>query len=380
MRTDSFKNVNSSMAYLWNKRKKSIISLLLFLSFVLLSYIEIARYRMHKNQDEFLNIIEETIGKQRFFSLIEKPERSEKDPNEMDKYAKKISDIVDVLDYVKSNGKILHVTMINEAYLQLTHNWLCNTEVLNIHDQLLIIATDDATYTSLQKRWPNVNLFPLNTMNKLNEKYLYDTWKYKYYMFLRVRFLLQLLRNNIPFVLFETDSLWLRNPNELLENYSNYDIIAAQKGGNLKLGNYSAGYMFVNSTREAAEIWSEMTKRLKEGIHETYEQDLMDHLCKHEFASARCMLFPYKHVSDGIWYRMTPSERRALVPNPYIINNNYIVGINNKIARAKKLDQWFMDKFTICNVTHVHHVLESNGRSSLVCPYGSWSARCEPSL
>lgn len=204
----------------------------------------------------------------------------------------------------------------------------------------------------------------LKMLNKFKEKYTFGEWKYKYYLLLRVKFLLHLLKINISFVLFETDSLWLKNPNQLLANYKNYDVIGAQMGDRLEQRNYSVNYMFVNSTKEGVEIWDEMTKRLANNLHNKYEQDIMDILCKQGLSSAKCTLFPYRFVSDGIWYNMNEGARNKLVPDPYIINNNYVFGIPNKISRAKKFGHWFLDDSLTCNKTHVRHVIKITGQSS----------------
>lgn len=57
-----------------------------------------------------------------------------------------------------------------------------------------------------------------------------------------------------------------------------------------------------------------------------------------QYAGAVCQTFPWDDIADGLWYKVSDQERNTLTP--YIINNNYIVGVDAKITRQALNSQW----------------------------------------
>ena len=78
------------------------------------------------------------------------------------------------------------------------------------------------------------------------------------------------------------------------------------------------------------------------------------------------MLPKSKYVS-GRWYdggvRQDSAEVRAYVRQhgvPYVINNNWIIGNENKIKRAKRWGHWFLQDFNNSELSHGRTCPNSN--------------------
>ncbi|XP_014678591.1 PREDICTED: UDP-D-xylose:L-fucose alpha-1,3-D-xylosyltransferase 3-like [Priapulus caudatus] len=256
--------------------------------------------------------------------------------------------LVRMTEEITRAGRVPLIATVNAAYLPMTLSWLCNTAAMaGVHEQTVVIATDDATHDALRRRWPTVRVFRHVTQADMTQRHKFGSNGYRVYLLMRVKLMFELLRHNVSFIMFETDCLWRKNPVPLLGDVTSstgYDVVAAQLGNKPHLGNYSVNFMFLNATPGGVGVWGEMVRRLEKGLLTEYEQDILDGLCKARHAGARCRLFPYEQIADGMWYRMTAEARRRLLPDPYIINNNFIVGVAKKMTRAKAYGHWFLAK------------------------------------
>jgi hypothetical protein len=60
-----------------------------------------------------------------------------------------------------------------------------------------------------------------------------------------------------------------------------------------------------------------------------------------------CQTFAWDDIADGLWYKLSDHERNTLTP--YVINNNYIIGLGAKITRQALNGQWFLNTNGQCD-------------------------------
>ena len=65
-------------------------------------------------------------------------------------------------------------------------------------------------------------------------------------------------------------------------------------------------------------------------------------------------VLPLSEYSDGKWYNMPETKRN--ISDPYVINNNWIIGNDKKISRAKEWGHWFLNEDDSCNIAQVKKV------------------------
>lgn len=270
--------------------------------------------------------------------------------------------LIRMVKQVASTGIVPVVAMVNSAFLPFTHSFLCNTETMDVHQHFILITTDSAAFMEISQRWPRVKVYHFIMIEELKSIYEWDDAGYWLITFMRAKLLEILLKQNIPFMNIEVDCVWIRNPLNIVSKFSGYDIITAQLGGQLWNENYTAGFIYFNATRPALLLWQEMLNRLQINIQKVMEQDAIDELCKAGFAGVKCTLFPYSKIADGMYYHRSLVERRSTSADPCLINNNYIIGLKNKVLRAKLYQHWFLEESfkesSRCNASNVREIVK----------------------
>ncbi len=116
-------------------------------------------------------------------------------------------------DILKNSTEILFVTLINSAYLNLTRNWLCNTEKMwKIHENTLILCADRKSCDQLALEYPNTNFYGFDLDEKFGSPMSWGQKSYVSFLTFRAEILEKLTEAEIPFTLFETDATWFRDP------------------------------------------------------------------------------------------------------------------------------------------------------------------------
>lgn len=81
----------------------------------------------------------------------------------------------------------------------------------------------------------------------------------------------------------------------------------------------------------------------------------MDELCRTQYNGIICRQFEWKDIADGKWFKLAESERSNI--RPYIVNNNYYVGVTNKASRQALNGLWFLSPRGLCMRSKVEHML-----------------------
>lgn len=84
-------------------------------------------------------------------------------------------------------------------------------------------------------------------------------------------------------------------------------------------------------------------------------QDVLDKLCRQQYYGVVCRQFEWAEVADGKWFKLAEAERAHL--KPYIVNNNYYVGVDNKISRQALNGLWFLSTKRKCSISKVRSML-----------------------
>ena len=171
---------------------------------------------------------------------------------------------------------------------------------------------------------------------------------YIHFLTIRSLVLAHLAERNVTFALVEPDAVWNRDPTQYFSDFSQSDahILVPIKGYPDHGLTLTFNPMVVHPGESTSLFFSEMSRRLVADAS-LYDQDVLDELCKAQYAGCVCQTFPWDDVADGLWYKLSDAERRTLAP--YVINNNYIIGLQAKINRQALNGQWFLDARGVCD-------------------------------
>jgi hypothetical protein len=280
------------------------------------------------------------------------------------------SETVPVTDHViaaarKVSAKVspVLVSLVNYAYVTMTCNWLCNTADMGVHPHVLLLVTDQRTQTLLQHNWPNVASVIVPDTGNLSGPQTYGFRGFLELMAWRTEIVLKLLQANIEVMLFDTDIVWIRNVMPVMTKNQSIDFVGTMN--NRDGSEINAGLLLLRPTAGTLEMWQSVTdamRKFMKGITVLNKTNRWISISENEqlylnqafskLKNGLCyFLVPHDVIASGRWYgnMFAPKNRRKLSPNLMAIHNNFIMGLSNKVHRAKNHGQWFLNPDLQCN-------------------------------
>lgn len=268
------------------------------------------------------------------------------------------NDLLVIAKRISGYNRTVLVTMVNDAYLKFTYSWLCNTKNMGIHKSVLIITTDQVSKENLTRDWPEISVVAMNM--KLQGDQTYSKVGYVKIMIKRTEMILSLLMANIEVFLFEVDCLWLSNPVPDLQKMTGYDVLVnpvARTNNSV----FAGGFLWLYVTDKAKALWKKLTEEmiaLGERISKKADtaavsegendQQFFSRLIREKYKNVTYKILPLDIYADGQWYNLPENKRKE--SRPVIINNNWVLGNDAKISRAKKWKHWFIDDNLKCDM------------------------------
>lgn len=281
----------------------------------------------------------------------------------------------------KKNGGVVSLTVVNEAFLETARSWICNVDVAGIRPPGVVwITTDDVAYAGLK----DVNgsyAVRMHGMKGGVSGNSYGTPGYWLLMLERTRLIRELLDGGVSVFAFETDQVWLRDPLPFVRRVVNsgdeVDIVGTldtrhEIGGN---------FLFLNPTLATQRVWHEVYRRFTKA----YSKALMHrrsatsrrYIENDQSTLTKLVLFDvgFKAGSpvvfraldtdlfvDGRWYDSNRHKYYASQKSqsPIMVNNNFLVGIDNKKNRLIKNRHWFLHGNGTCFEQSVRNAISEN--------------------
>lgn len=233
----------------------------------------------------------------------------------------------------------------------MTLNWICNIKNLkdkSILDQTLFIVTSLKASMAIKDALPNAHIhmraYDISSVES------YGTYSYFRLTVERLSAQNELIQNGVNVVVIEADAYWSSgNICSLIHTYlsQDYDIVSADNGHDHN-HEISAGLLAVKSTNMTRSFFNlylnQYIQKLAsyansngEFIGDVGEQHTMTEMLK--FTNLKIRWLSKCEAASGLWYKNS-SDFPCLLP--MVINNNYIIGYQNKIERAKAFEQWFV--------------------------------------
>ncbi|XP_070537481.1 uncharacterized protein [Ptychodera flava] len=240
------------------------------------------------------------------------------------------------------------VQILNLGYINMTKSWICNVECMNVLPFTIFVTSDSQAYWALREWKPHLNVVLQKFGNSKSMKFHEDS--YNEFMGYRVRIVDSILNTGVAVFLVESDAVWLANPTNFIERYSNVDIVATANNAGQEDKTAMAGFIFLNATSWTRRIWKELRERL-DHISAAYhngtgrtiaDMGILNGLIRRE--GLKIQWLPDDQFFSGQWYRKP--ELRDIPKQPVVIQNNYIVGNGRKEERAKLWNHWFLSNST----------------------------------
>lgn len=269
-----------------------------------------------------------------------------------------------VIELGRSQGGSVSLTVVNSAFVETAMSWICNVDAAGIRPPgVLWITTDEVAYGALR----NVKDSQIVRMTEFkggsaSKGTSYGTPGYWLLMLERTRLIRAILDRGVGVFLFETDQVWLRNPipfvKRLVHSGDEVDVVGTMDTRHEIGGNF----LYLNPTLSTRRLWGEVCRRFAKAYkdnkmdshtsrYKRYMENDQSTLTKliffdEKFKSMNPVVFRALDIElfvDGRWYedaskKYTSSRSRS----PIVINNNFLIGIDNKKRRAQQHGHWFL--------------------------------------
>jgi len=244
-------------------------------------------------------------------------------------------------------AKEMRQPLINVMYAinmaPMVRSWLCNTkDMSDVQEQTLLIV-DAVSYRAL-KDLPSRVTFVVDEVN-MGSYLPYGTYGYWQLVQRRLHIFGDLLRNGQDIFIIEPDAWWEQNPMKVIDTIE-ADVVGFENSNHV----FGFGFLRLRSSAVLQRIWSETEWIVDTAMGESqppsssfvlsaeaHEQIVFSNLL--QTSNLTVYTLDDCHFPSGKWYASV--EYRTRCPSPHVIQNNYVVGFEQKKVRAKRWGHWF---------------------------------------
>lgn len=270
-----------------------------------------------------------------------------------------------IVELGMSGGGSVSITVVNEAFLETAKSWICNVDVAKIRPPGVVwITTDDVAYNGLKDINNSYAIRMTEFRGGTSAKGTsYGTPGYWKLMLERTLMIREILERGVGVFAFETDQIWLRDPvpfvKRLVGSGDEVDVVGTldtrhEIGGN---------FLYLKPSLATRRTWREVCDRFEKAYHRhgmdghskkfrRYMENDQSTLTKllffdHEFKERNPTVFRALDTElfvDGRWYSGGKYYKSKKSRSPVLINNNFLIGIDQKKQRAKTHGHWFGER------------------------------------
>ena len=261
-------------------------------------------------------------------------------------------------------GRYGVIIFLEKGLVTMTKHWICNVRRFGVVLSVVtFIATDMQAYRQLRDFDVDLNVVyfpavrPGNALPFLHGRIAqYESMRF------RTRLLSEILRNDIAFMIVESDAVWnsnvLQDISDLQIDWDSFDMLSSSDEA--ESNHLQGGIQLNQPTQRSKALWGAMHQKTVDLIREFHgsfgrdsaeyvgdqgsEQLIMEELVKSLGGQIgfKLKFLPRKISTSCEWYRN--ATLRTEIPTPSAILFNIIIGTPAKIAQAKANDHWFLDE------------------------------------
>ncbi|KAI1701055.1 nucleotide-diphospho-sugar transferase domain-containing protein [Ditylenchus destructor] len=236
------------------------------------------------------------------------------------------------------------VLILNQYALNMTLNWLCNTEHMpGVHSSLLIVTMDAVSDRRLEEIWPNVNRLNWN-MPCLSDGFNYGDGRYQLFYVFRGNLARALIEHGKSFWMIQQDTYWYKNLLDLDVNSEsknvNADIVFDRAAESDASKLIAGGYFLVRPTEGSKRFFTALVNY----IQYWYVPDnaYMTSLCADSALDVKCGFVPFSALTNWIWF-FQPNRRAGSDKVPMLVQFDGDTKLGGKLAKIRGLGFNFSD-------------------------------------
>jgi Nucleotide-diphospho-sugar transferase len=278
--------------------------------------------------------------------------------------------------------KYLLVSMGNSAFVPFWISWLCNTKLMQgVHNQTLILVTGLAGCANDTFRDFNaatIHCISSDATQIHSNGFPYGSLGYWVITLRRMEHIYSLIDIGISVLVFEPDAVWVQNPLDDPTLFSGIDDMRSLNDAENEYG-VGFGWLLLRPTNLTKALFREVIRQYGDEVEkhmhlpmdtsvgimgeQVYFTQLLH--AKRDFPSFSNISITYFERSkypNGLWYNRDTVRTQVKADGiPYVINNNWIIGNDAKMQRAKQWGHWFTqneDEGSCKDNTKLRHQLD----------------------
>jgi FkbM family methyltransferase len=251
----------------------------------------------------------------------------------------------------KDNGFVF-LLFLNAAYLEMTKSFICNLRSIHAHDilsHILFIMADEQSASTLLSFAPDAGVF----VEKYETPHSVSYGSHAYFRLTveRLRLQRQLIDYGVSVAVIEADATWFQDgarvEDMLRDSLSKHDMVSADDTGNRLI---SAGFLAISANEKTQAFFGHYVQTYEtklaqhtgsNNIGDVGEQHTMTPLLRK--SNLDVMWLDTCNFARGQWYDNTSTYHKGC-EEPWVLQNNWIVGNDAKVARAKEWGHWFLEQ------------------------------------
>jgi hypothetical protein len=218
------------------------------------------------------------------------------------------------------------LTFLNSGCIEICKNMLVSAEKAGINmDDFYIACLDSNSYESL-KDYKNSFLYIDQPIVEYQNWTFDENSGFRNIVKNKWSIIKKIYQENKNLCWVDTDIVFVKNPINLLEGNEEVLFQSDSPGSTL-----CSGFMVFNDTKECESLVNEC------GFNETEDDQLIvNEIALKKYRDNIALLSPDLFPNGHVYYNEGKKE------NAYIVHNNWMVGVNTKIAKFKEEGLWFI--------------------------------------
>ncbi|XP_045183706.2 uncharacterized protein LOC123542116 [Mercenaria mercenaria] len=254
---------------------------------------------------------------------------------------KKFADIVKLAETILNSNKkwkIVLLTFVDEDNTAFANSWLCNTKYLDLHSSLILVTYGRESKEFMDKNWPGIRKYTLEpNVSEQDLRSVQLTPR-------KLQIINAIVHAGINVLLLDVESVWFANPLPSFKADEGSDMLVnfAPKS------RVNTGFLVLFATEKTKSFWATLYGKLRSLANtssehsiglETRFEDMLHSMLSSRFGGVSIRELPIASYSEGMWYMLSPEERKKT--RPIVIRNNYMSGFASRIDRAMQWQHWF---------------------------------------
>ena len=249
-----------------------------------------------------------------------------------------------------SDPNLKIITFFTKKHCDEWRNLMKSLDILNLKKYVVVYCLDKGSYKCAR----NENVKTVQMFTNIAEEANFSTLSFQAIMIEKIRMIVEELKNGIPLLYLDTDVVVLKNPFPHLKQLTAKDVYLQSDmtdGRTSDITNYCAGCMYILPTYESERLFTDTLnlleknhKKQKQNGAKNYknyaDQDIINEIIKKRPELNVETLDPIE-FPNGVRY-FDHLDKYPKGREPFLVHNNWIVGLKKKIERFKKHNLWFL--------------------------------------